>query len=244
MESIRNELETLYDQCGTQFYHCALAVTHCGALAEDAVHNAFRSAFQLTHAPENLKAYVYRIVRNAAIDLVRKDSRIEPLSAEMFFEIPAPQLAVLQGREFLEDFTLEWFVYEIDKDRIKLYIIGTDGDKIVMKRACDQPNIDCSEAFIADTLQNCVWAVSNGESQSFLDMLRIDFSDMNIHVRNPNETVVDEGNWEISGTTITFNNLSMEMANYIGEWEIIECRADRFKMKRGEEYLVVEKDCE
>ncbi|MEP3211074.1 MAG: hypothetical protein ABJN95_17945 [Maribacter sp.] len=146
--------------------------------------------------------------------------------------------------EFIEDFTLEWFVYEIDKDRIKLHIIGSDGDKIILKRACDEPDVECGEAFITDTLQNCVWAVSNGESASFLDSLRIDFSNMNIHVRNPNETVVDEGNWAISGTTITFNDLSAELANYIGDWEIIECRADRFKMKRGEEYLVVEKDCE
>jgi len=146
--------------------------------------------------------------------------------------------------EFLEDFTLDWFVYEIDKDRIKLYILGPDGDKIILKRACDEPNVDCTESFIREALlDDCVWAVSNGESESFLDALRIDFSNMNIHVRNPNETVVDEGNWEISGTTVTFNNLSMELANYIGDWEIIECRADRFKMKRGEEYLVVEKDC-
>ena len=146
--------------------------------------------------------------------------------------------------EFLEDFSLEWFVYEIDKDRIKLYMIGTDGDKIVMKRACEEPIVDCSTDFIREKLQDCKWAISDGASGSFLADLRIDFSDMNIHVRNSNEEVVDEGNWEISGTTITFNNLSMEMANYIGEWEIIECRADRFKLKRGEEYLVVEKDCE
>lgn len=145
--------------------------------------------------------------------------------------------------EFLEDFSLEWFVYEIDKDRIKLHIIS-EGDKIIMKRACDEPMVECSADFIREKLQNCEWAVSNGEGESFLDNFRIDFSDMNIHVRNPNETVVDEGNWEIDGTTIYLNDLSMEMANYIGAWEVIECSALRFKLKRGEEYLVVEKDCE
>lgn len=145
--------------------------------------------------------------------------------------------------EFLEDFTLEWFVYEIDKDRIKLHIIN-EGDKIIMKRACEEPMIDCTADFIRERLQNCKWAVSNGEGESFLNELRIDFSNMNIHVNNPNGTIVDEGNWEIDGTTITFNNLSMEMANYIGEWVVIECSIKRFKLKRGEEYLVVEKDCE
>ena len=145
--------------------------------------------------------------------------------------------------EFLEDFSLEWFVYEIDTDRIKLHIIS-EGDKIIMKRACEQPMVDCTADFIRERLQNCKWAVSNGGSASFLDNLRIDFSNMNIHVNNLNGTVVDEGNWGIEGTTITFNNLSMEMANYIGEWEVIECSAIRFKLKRGDEYLVVEKDCE
>ena len=148
--------------------------------------------------------------------------------------------------DFIEAFSLEWFVYEIDKDRIKLFIIGSDGDKIIMKRACEEAIVECSEAFVKEALlEDCVWAVSNGRSESFLDNFRIDFSNMNIRVRNPNDTIDDEGNWEISGTTITFNELSMEMANYIGDWEIIECRANRFKMKRGEEeYLVIEKDCD
>ncbi len=147
--------------------------------------------------------------------------------------------------EFLEDFNLEWFVYEIDQDRIKLHVLDSDGDKIILKRYCDEPMTECGEDFIAEKLENCVWAVSNGESESFLDNLRIDFSNMNIHVRNPNDTVVDEGNWGISGSTLTFNDLSMELANYIGEWEVIECSSERFKLKRGEDdYLVLEKDCE
>lgn len=146
--------------------------------------------------------------------------------------------------EFLEEFNLEWFVYEIDKDRIKLYIIGSDGDKLILKRACEEPMVECTEAFIKETLlDDCVWEIDT-QNESVVNVLRIDFSNMNIHVREPNGTVVDEGNWLISGTTVTFNDLSLEWANYIGDWEIIECRADRFKMKRGEEYLVVEKDCE
>jgi hypothetical protein len=67
---------------------------------------------------------------------------------------------------------------------------------------------------------------------------------MNIHVRNPNEAVVDEGNWAIYENIVSLNDLSMEMENYIGEWEVIECSTDRFKVKRGDEYLVLEKDCD
>ncbi|MFK7814626.1 MAG: hypothetical protein AB8B59_19175 [Maribacter sp.] len=176
--------------------------------------------------------------------VVARDREGNMLEGEWETKVSDYRVKLTLEFEFVEAFSLEWFVYEIDKDRIKLYIIGADGDKIIMKRICEEPMVDCTEAFIKEALlDDCVWAVTDGENE-FLDSLRIDFSNMNIHVINPNETVVDEGNWEISENTITFNNLSMEMANYIGEWEIIQCRADRFKMKRGEEYLVIEKDCE
>ncbi len=151
---------------------------------------------------------------------------------------------VLVKLEFddLVDFTLEWFVYDIDGEKIKLY--AGDGDKIIMKIACDFEMHECGEAFIKETLQTCKWEVSDG-ANSFLDILKIDFSNMNIHVYNPNGTVVDEGNWSISGTTVTFNDLSSTMANYIGEWQVIECSERRFKLKRGtEEFLVLEKECE
>jgi len=148
--------------------------------------------------------------------------------------------------EFLEDFTLEWFVYEIDKDRIKLHVLDSEGDKIILKRACDdEPNVECSEAFIRETLlDDCVWQIVFDVNSGIESVLRIDFTNMNIHVREFDGNIVDQGNWEISGTTVTFNDLSMELANYIGAWEIIECRVDRFKMIRGQEYLVVERDCE
>lgn len=175
--------------------------------------------------------------------VIAKDREGNMLTGEWESRVSDYRVKLTLEFEFLEDFSLEWFVYEIDKDRIKLHIL-TGGDKIIMKMACEEPMVDCTADFIRERLQNCKWAVSNGVAESFLDDLRIDFTNMNIHVNNPNGTVVDEGNWEIEGARITFNDLSMEMANYIGEWEVIECSAERFKLKRGEEYLVVEKDCE
>lgn len=212
-------------------------LVECPWLVKEAVRTTTQGV-----ATDEYTDYVLNFKEDGTV--VARDIAGNMLEGEWETKISDYRVKLTLDFEFLEAFSLEWFVYEIDKDRIKLFITDADGDKIIMKRVCDEPNVDCGEAFIIDNLQNCVWEISNGESGSFLDMLRIDFSDMNIHVRNPNETVVDEGNWEISGTTITFNNLSAELANYIGEWEIIECRADRFKMKRGEEYLVVEKDCE
>jgi len=102
MQTVATELEVVYERCGKRFYATALAVTACGGLAEDAVHNAFHRALKLEWCPENLEAYLFRSVRNAAIDLMRKQSRSVPLSAEMVFEGPPAQEAQVERTELLE----------------------------------------------------------------------------------------------------------------------------------------------
>ncbi len=140
----------------------------------------------------------------------------------------------------LVDFNLEWFVHELDAETIKFYT--HDGDKIVLHSTCAEDPIVCTEVFIAETLASCKWVMANTEGTS-LAHLNIDFSDRNIHVSNPNGQIEDEGNWSLAGNALTFNDLSMALANYIGEWTVIECGTDRFKLKRGEEYLIIEKVC-
>lgn len=65
---------------------CALAVTGCRDQAEDAIHEAFCRMLRLTRPPENLKAYAFRSVRNAAVDLVRRGGRTRPLCDDLFFD--------------------------------------------------------------------------------------------------------------------------------------------------------------
>lgn len=60
----------------------ALRITESVSDAEDCVQSAFLSAWQLlVDAPEpgNFKAYMYRAVRNAALDMVRRSGRAVPL---------------------------------------------------------------------------------------------------------------------------------------------------------------------
>ncbi len=142
--------------------------------------------------------------------------------------------------EDLVDFNLTWFVYEIDESKIKLF--KGDGNRIILESACDSGK-ECTDAEITSSLSECVWVVANGQG-TFLEYLKWDFTNMNIHVRNPNETVVDEGNWSIDQGVLSFNDLSLEVANYIGEWTVISCAEDRFEIKRGEELLVFERNCD
>jgi hypothetical protein len=143
--------------------------------------------------------------------------------------------------EALADFSLEWLVYDIGDGRIKFF--GNDNNRIVLRKFCGDNEQECSEAFIANTLTSGMWNPSS-EGQDSLNGLSIDFSNRNIHVFDANGVAADEGNWSISGNTLTFNDLTLELANYNGDWEVVECGEERFKLKRGEEHLILEKQDE
>ncbi len=58
--------------------------------------------------------------------------------------------------ETLVDFTLEWFVYDLEPGKIKLYQSG--GNKIILKKNCDI--VDITKERIANYLQECLWRIS------------------------------------------------------------------------------------
>ena len=84
--TLRREMEMVYDQFGPQLFTCALSVTRCSSLAEDAIHEAFCRGFRLSEVPRNVKAYMFRSVRNAAIDEIRKRSRASSLEEDYIFD--------------------------------------------------------------------------------------------------------------------------------------------------------------
>jgi hypothetical protein len=57
----------------------------------------------------------------------------------------------------LVDFSLEWFVYEIEYGRIKLYTEG--GNKIILKKNCDVV-VDITKERIENYLQECFWRIA------------------------------------------------------------------------------------
>ena len=58
--------------------------------------------------------------------------------------------------ETLVDFSLEWFVYEIEYGKIKLFT--SNGNKIILKKNCDVV-IDITKERIENYLQECFWRV-------------------------------------------------------------------------------------
>ncbi|HET6323537.1 MAG TPA: sigma-70 family RNA polymerase sigma factor [Planctomycetaceae bacterium] len=88
----RTWLDELYRQYRRPLFLTAWNVLRCSSLAEDAVHSAFARLAELRTAPRGPKLYVFRAVRNAAIDLCRSRSRRreEPIGEERISESFGP----------------------------------------------------------------------------------------------------------------------------------------------------------
>ena len=87
MRTFYNALEQVYREHRQRLFTCALAITRCPARAENAIHDAFCRLFRLGHKkPRNLKVYVFRAVRNAAIDQLRRNPPPVENDAEYIFD--------------------------------------------------------------------------------------------------------------------------------------------------------------
>lgn len=145
--------------------------------------------------------------------------------------------------EMESDFEGEWYVYEIIEGHINM-ITANEDQKIALEKACDYKPIECSSEYIKERLSKCPYKIMNVDG-TFFEELTIEFTaDMNMFVRNPNNTDVDEGNWAIEGNVVLFNDLSGSLANYIGEWQVIECNEERFKLQRNNEIILLVLNCD
>ena len=110
MRKLRRQLEKVYDEHGRQLFTCALGITRNVELAEDAIHEAFCRGFGLNHMPQNLKAYMFSSVRNAAIDELRRRSRTSREPADFVFDSspgPAEMAQQKQWRQSVAKALLE-----------------------------------------------------------------------------------------------------------------------------------------
>ncbi|WP_282135084.1 hypothetical protein [Seonamhaeicola maritimus] len=72
---------------------------------------------------------------------------------------------IIQGRgaklkmefENLADFTLEWYIYEIEEGRVKIY--QEEGGRIILKRNCDVV-IEHTKERVENFLQECLWRIA------------------------------------------------------------------------------------
>lgn len=84
-ESFVEELRRFYEANRQELYTYSLALTRNREAAEDAIHNAFQQLLRRGSTPTDLRPYVFRCVRNAAIDDLRRERRRE----DSIFELPS-----------------------------------------------------------------------------------------------------------------------------------------------------------
>lgn len=93
-------LNLVYKEYRQQLFTCAMAITRCPDRAEDAVQEAFYRLFRLNVRPRNLKAYVFRTVRNAALDQVRNNSTTIQPNLDFIFDPRPDPCSVATDEEF------------------------------------------------------------------------------------------------------------------------------------------------
>ena len=79
------KLREFYEVHRQDLFTYALSLTGCRYAAEDAIQNAFCNLLRRGKAPEELRPYVFRCVRNAAVDLLRSTQR--EAATDSIFEI-------------------------------------------------------------------------------------------------------------------------------------------------------------
>lgn len=92
-DSLRKRLQDLYERKRGPLLAYAVAITRHRESAEDAIHHAFAAVLSAQQPPADVEPYLFRAVRNAALDLARaRRSQMQPWDAQP--EPTAPQITL------------------------------------------------------------------------------------------------------------------------------------------------------
>jgi RNA polymerase sigma-70 factor (ECF subfamily) len=70
--SVNETLRAFYVENRQRLYTYAVSITHQREAAEDAIHQAFQQLLSREMLPADLRPYIFRCVRNAALDSLRR----------------------------------------------------------------------------------------------------------------------------------------------------------------------------
>ena len=151
--------------------------------------------------------------------------------------------------ETLVDFTLEWQVYEIDDNRIKLY--NGESNRVIMKQFCEE-DVDANPDIIREILKECEWVIKKVKNQGEeIDrLLGYEFKFMAEGVVTLSNGInTSEGTWEIILNAEAKLVMAITMGDEPGvsfEWPISDLRNDRLKFEVEEiDYeLILQRVCD
>ncbi|WP_282179218.1 hypothetical protein [Maribacter stanieri] len=147
------------------------------------------------------------------------------------------------------DFNLEWDVYDLGDDKIKLY--SDDSNRIVMKQFCDEDLVEETVESITETLRECAWVIKTAKNNDVqINRLLGDEFEFQVDgvVTLTNETTVTEGTWTVSTNTqgVFVVAIVMEDESAVSyEWLLTDLEDDIVKFNVEETFyeLVIVKKC-
>jgi hypothetical protein len=107
---------------------------------------------------------------------------------------------------------------------------------------------ECTELEVDDYLQTCVWNIVSYNESDDLVIFTLDFNEnQDLTITGDGQTIT--AGWSTSqsndGVVVDFSNVAGSNIQAItGSWTIVECAPDRLKMVKGDDFMVLEQDCE
>ncbi|MCM4170359.1 hypothetical protein DHD32_02615 [Arenibacter sp. TNZ] len=150
--------------------------------------------------------------------------------------------------EALADFTLEWFVYDLDNGKIKFY--AGEGERIIMKKACDI--VDNTPDTLREILKECSWVIKKVKLNNE-EVDRLLGYEFNFHAEGvvtlSNESNISEGQWAITTNAQGRLVMAITMGDEPGvsfEWLLSDLRDKRLKFNiEDDNYeLILERVCD
>ncbi|WP_299115239.1 hypothetical protein [uncultured Winogradskyella sp.] len=125
-------------------------------------------------------------------------------------------------------------IYEIFE--VELEVEDCDGDS-------------CSEEDVDDYLTECIWNAVNYNGSDNLMNWNFDFEENSQIVVIYTDTETIDATWTTSqsndGVIVTFTNVTGPNIQAItGEWLVVECEENRLELHRGDDILVLERNCD
>jgi len=146
----------------------------------------------------------------------------------------------------LVDFTLEWYVYDIDHGKIKLFTEG--GNRIILEKDCDIV-VDQSIDRIQNILKECLWRVERlyvdgveNEADYIGTPLKF-FSDGVVKIRVDGEFV--SGTWDVFAINAGFAlKIQLEGRPYLQlQWLITFLEPHLIKLENQNSVMVLKQHC-
>lgn len=108
-------------------------------------------------------------------------------------------------------------------------------------------DLECSLTDISTILQECPWDFTDG-TDNYNNYQMVFNDNGELLIPEGFATSAIGGNWSLSATddglVLTFSELTAFQDGLEGDWIIVECDTDRIELNKGDQTLVLERDCQ